>query len=41
MSIGSKEILLKTYRAFSPIVMVGVASPILIVMVTVFYIMKE
>ena len=28
-------------RAFSPLVIVGVASPILVVMVTVFYIMKE
>ena len=27
--------------AFSPLVIVGVASPILVAMVTVFYIMKE
>ena len=31
----------KVYRAFSPLVMVGVVSPILDAMVTVFYIMKE
>ena len=29
------------YRAFSPLVIVGVASPILVAMVTVFYILKE
>ena len=30
-----------TNRAFSPLVIVGMASPILVAMVTVFYIMKE
>ena len=30
-----------TYRAFLPIVIVGLASPILVAMVTVLYIMKE
>ena len=29
------------FRAFSPLVIVGMASPILVAMVTVFYIMKE
>ena len=29
------------YRAFSPLVIVGVASPTVVAMVTVFYIMKE
>ena len=29
------------FIAFSPLVIVGVASPIVVVMVTVFYIMKE
>ena len=29
------------YRVFSPLVIVGVASTILVAMVTVFYIMKE
>ena len=29
------------YRAFSPLVIVGVASPLLVAMVTVFYTMKE
>ena len=29
------------YRVFPPLVVVGVASPILVAMVTVFYIMKE
>ena len=31
----------KVYRAFSPLVMVGVASPIIDAMITVFYMMKE